>query len=247
MKTVLKKSIKKVLFTIEWYRAAMGNKVTCPICEHTFDHLHTFNARPNALCFHCRSLERDRSLYLYLKSKTDFFSKPVKVLHFAPEISLYPLFRGIPSIDYSTADLMVTLNSYLQVNPDYIMSVTDIKFGDNVFDYIICNHVLDDVDDDHKALTEFYRVLKPGGTAIVSVPLNTIGKTVEFDDTPEKIGLKKKMNISPENQRSYGIDFYERVEEKGFMVTAVSAEDLIPDLKKFAVRKEDLIYICLKK
>lgn len=247
MITAVKKQVKQVLFNWNAFRASFGSSIICPVCAHSYQYLHTFNGRPNAMCFHCRSLERDRSLLLYLKKETEVFTRHMKLLHFAPEISLYPVLKKIKSLDYATADLMVTLNNYLQVYPDHIMSVTDIKFEDQTFDCIICNHVLDDVDDDRKALSEFYRVLKPGGVAILSVPLNTLGETIEFDDTIEKKQLRIKMNISSENQRSYGIDFKGRVEDNGFSVTVVTAADMVEDLNKYAVRKEDVIFVCLKK
>ncbi len=243
----LKKQMKHMLFRWDGLRASFGSSITCPVCKHSYSYLRTFNGRPNAMCFHCRSLERDRSLFLYLTKKTNLFSKPTKLLHFAPEISLYPVLKKTSTIDYTTADLMVTLNSFLQVIPDYEMSVTDIKFDEDTFDVIICNHVLDDVDDDHKALEEFYRVLKPGGLALLSVPLNTLGQTIDFDETEAKKQLRKQMNISAENQRSYGMDFKSRVERHGFLVTAVTAIDLLSEWKENAVRKEDVIFVCLKK
>jgi SAM-dependent methyltransferase len=247
MISALKKQVKHMLFKWQGLRASFGSSVACPVCNHSYSHLRTFNGRPNAMCFHCRSLERDRSLFLYLTIKTSLFTKPTKLLHFAPEISLYPVLKKISTIDYTTADLMVTLNSFLQVIPDYEMSVTDIKFDDGTFDAIICNHVLDDVDDDHKALDEFYRVLKPGGMALLSVPLNTLGQTIDFDETEAKKRLRIQMNISAENQRSYGMDFKGRVEGHGFSVTTVTAIDLVTEWRNNAVRKEDVIFVCLKK
>ena len=245
----LKKRIKHLLFYLEGLYASRKSSVSCPICKHSYSHFYTYNARKNALCFHCRSLERDRSLHIYLEKRTDIFLRPnVKLLHFAPEISLYPVLKRSVAIDYVTADLSVTLNNYLQVVPDYVMSVTDIKFDDNTFDYLICNHVLDDVDDDVKALNEFYRVLKKGGTAILSVPLNlNLAETIEFDESPEKIAWKKNMNISFENKRYYGTDVKVRMEKAGFDVKHLTAAVLVEDMEKHGLRTQDVIYICFKK
>ena len=50
------------------------------------------------------------------------------------------------------------------------MDVTNLACADGLFDGIICNHVLEHVADDSRALAECYRVLKRGGWAILQVP-----------------------------------------------------------------------------
>ncbi|MBC7486855.1 MAG: methyltransferase domain-containing protein [Cytophagaceae bacterium] len=153
-----------------------------------------------------------------------------------------------PNISYYTADWMVTLNSYLQVIPQYIMSVTDIKFDDNRFDYIICSHVLDDVDDDRKALREMYRVLKSGGQAIIAVPADLeMPVTVEFDETPEKKSLKLHLKISAENKRVYGADFIDILAGEGFEVSLILSSSMNDSIRNYALRKSDCLYVCTKK
>jgi SAM-dependent methyltransferase len=51
-------------------------------------------------------------------------------------------------------------------------SVTDLPFGDESFDGAVLGEVLEHVEDDHGALAELARVLRPGGVLAASVPAN---------------------------------------------------------------------------
>ena len=48
--------------------------------------------------------------------------------------------------------------------------VCDMPFDDESFDLVIATDIVEHVDDDRKALSEIYRVLKPGSHAIITVP-----------------------------------------------------------------------------
>ena len=129
--------------------------------------------RENALSPGTNSLERHRLLWLFLKEETDFLSAPKKVLHIAPEQCFYGRFRKMKNLDYTTADLDSPL-------ADIKLDVQNMQLEDNTFDVVFCNHVLEHVPDDLKAMKEIYRVLKPGGMAIMQVPLNpSMAKTHE--------------------------------------------------------------------
>jgi ubiquinone/menaquinone biosynthesis C-methylase UbiE len=52
-------------------------------------------------------------------------------------------------------------------------SVTNLPFGDNTFDLVICSEVIEHVPDDHEAARELLRVTKAGGTMIISTPYNS--------------------------------------------------------------------------
>lgn len=114
-----------------------GNQVSCPICEHHYRKFLPYgrgeNARENALCPNCQSLERHRLMWLYLKEETSFFTKNNKVLHIAPESCFIPRFQKMPNLDYITADLESPL---AQVK----MDIHHIPFKDSTFDVIFCNH-----------------------------------------------------------------------------------------------------------
>jgi SAM-dependent methyltransferase len=123
--------------------------------------------RLNAMCPHCRSLDRERLVYLYLKNKTDVFFRKCTLLHVAPEPNLQKAFQSFLNINYFSIDLDSPL-------AEGKMDITELKFNENSFDAIICNHVLEHVPDDARAMSELYRVLKPGGWAILQVPISKI-------------------------------------------------------------------------
>ena len=146
----------------------MGNALACPICTKQFRKFLPFGVIPrkDAQCPHCGSLERHRLLWLYLQSRTDLFSKSVRLLHFAPEECFQNVFKKSKTMEYISADLYAH-NAMIK------MDITDIKFQDNIFDVVLCNHVLEHIVDDEKAMKELYRVLKPDGFAILQVPIDT--------------------------------------------------------------------------
>lgn len=104
-------------------------------------------AMDNRMCPKCLSLERHRLLWLYLKEKTGFFTDNLKVLHFAPEQPFIKRFRALKNLDYTTADLDSPI-------ADLKIDVTNIDLPDNQYDVVICNHVLEHVNDVNRAFSE---------------------------------------------------------------------------------------------
>src|SRR6266849_5073580 len=146
----------------------------CPCCRAHLRRFRPFGLIPRqeALCPVCESLERHRLIYLYMTKKTDLFvGHPKKMLHVAPEPQLSRLFREADGIDYLSADLSAP-------NAMAKMDIMDIRYPDDTFDVIYCIPILEHVADDRQAMREFYRVLKPGGWAILQVPIPA-GTTVE--------------------------------------------------------------------
>src|SRR5258707_15185241 len=81
------------------------------------------------------------------------------LLHFAPEPGIERLLR--PQIRrYVSADIDPGV-------ADVAVDITDMQFDDGTFDAAICSHVLEHVPDDAAAVSELYRVLRPGGWALV--------------------------------------------------------------------------------
>ena len=162
---------------------SIGEK-QCPICNRTVKMFGPSGTplRYNALCPHCNSLERHRALWLHVNKKKILpESNNIKLLHFAPENCFYNILQNRVA-DYYPVDY----------NPDFPgircrVDITNIPYKDDFFDVIICNHVLEHIIDEERALTEISRILKAEGTAIITVPLNGLDKTFEKPeyDTPE--------------------------------------------------------------
>lgn len=220
----------------------MGNKVECPVCKHSFRKFLPYGytkqtGRNNALCPHCLSLERHRLMYLYLKEKTDFFTKDLKVLHIAPEQCFYKRFRAMENLDYTTGDLESPI-------ADVHFDVQAIPFADETYDVVICNHVLEHVDDDAQAMSEIYRILRPKGFAILQVPQNTESEKTYEDPTITDPLEREKHFLQKDHVRLYGLDYAERLSSIGFKVTADTYANNFSEerAKRFGLPIKEIFY-----
>jgi len=198
----------------------IGNKVECPICLGHFRKFLPYGNRgiDNRLCPKCLSLERHRQLWLYLKNETDFFGTPKRLLHIAPEQPFLKRFKQLNHFDYVTADLESPI-------ADVKMDIQNIPFEDNSFDMILCNHVLEHIKDDLKALRELHRVLRKGGKAIIQIPID-LSRSITFEDSTITDPHKREQIFGQyDHLRVYGTDFPQRFELAGFEVVTVNYTD----------------------
>ncbi len=218
-----------------------GNEVECPICGGHFRKFIPYGygkAGDNRLCPKCLSLERHRLLWLYLKEKTDFFTAPLKVLHFAPEQPFLKRFRILKNLDYTTADLDSPI-------ADLHLDVTAINQPSDTYDVVICNHVLEHVSDANLAFSEIKRILKPGGWAILLVPINPDVDTFE-DPTITDPKERERLFGQYDHVRQFGRDYAEVLERAGFIVDAdrlyFELGDEMCQRNRLARRGEELVY-----
>lgn len=222
-----------------------GNNVECPVCNSRFRKFLPYgrlSSRSNALCPKCLALERHRLIWLYLKRKTDFFTKEAKMLHIAPELCFMDRFEALENLDYITADIESPLAKVK-------MDIHEIPFEDNSVDIIFCNHVLEHVDDDLRALSEMRRVLRPGGWAILQVPFfYPLPKTTYEDKNIIDPKEREKAFGQDDHVRMYGEDYADRLASSGFNVVE---ERIIEELSeqevtRFALPKNEIIYKVVK-
>ena len=221
-----------------------GNKYTDPIDGKSFKTFLPYGyggQRNNALSPSTLSLERHRLLWLYLNNETKFFTDYLKVLHFAPEQAFYKRFRSMKNLEYITTDL----NSPLA---DVKADICNLPFKDNEFDVILCNHVLEHIPDDTKAMQELYRVLKPGGFGIFQIPQDLTRAMTFEDDTITDKKERAKIFGQYDHVRIYGKDYFNKLRSIGFKVdevnyTARLSEDMI---KKYCLAKGEIIPVVFK-
>jgi SAM-dependent methyltransferase len=233
------RGIRRIIWLIQ-YR---GKGRYCPVCGKSFSRFKPFGIVPreDAQCVNCQALERHRFLWLFLQKKTDFFNgRPKKMLHIAPEPCFESRFKERLGENYLTADLY---------NPQAMvkMDITDIQYNDQSFDVIYCSHVLEHVQDDKKAMREFYRVLKKDGWAILQVPMTN---EPTFEDSLI-IQPAERLRIfgQEDHVRAYGPDYVDRLRDAGFTVGITRVTDLVDNeeaIRMGLTSASDEIYYCTK-
>ncbi len=221
-----------------------GKNYTDPIDGKSFRSFLPYgyeNPRENVLSPSTLSLERHRLLWLYLKNETDFFTKPLKLLHFAPEQAFYKRFKKLENIEYTTTDL----NSPLA---DVKADICDLPFADNSFDVILCNHVLEHIPNDTKAMQELYRVMKPGGWGIVQIPQDLKRENTFEDDTITDKKERAKIFGQYDHVRIYGRDYFDKLRSVGFTVEEVDYTHVLPkeEVEKYRLAKGEIIPLVSK-
>ena len=221
-----------------------GNEYTDPIDGKSFRKFIPYGynrVRKNALSPSTYSLERHRILWLYLKNETNVFSKKIKLLHFAPEAAFHGIFKKSNNISYDTIDL----NSPLaKIKAD----ICNLPLEDNTYDFILCNHVLEHINDDIKAMSELYRVLKKGGIGIFQIPID-INRDKTYEDSSIKDPKERnKVFGQYDHVRIYGMDYYDRLRSVGFSVEQIKyADNLTKDeIKKYCLNSNEIIPVCKK-
>lgn len=202
-----------------------GKKYTDPIDGKSFRTFLPYgyeNPRKNVLSPSTLSLERHRLLWLYLQHETDFFTHPHNVLHIAPEQAFYKRFKKLRHLNYTTADL----NSPLA---DVKADLCHLPFGDHTFDVIFCNHVLEHIPDDTKAMQELYRVLQPGGWGIFQVPQDLKREKTFSDDSITDTKERTRVFGQYDHVRIYGRDYFDMLRSVGFTVEEVQYTQKLSD------------------
>ena len=197
--------------------------------------------RENVLSPSTLSLERHRLFWLYLKRETGFFSAPAKVLHFAPEQAFYDRFRKMENLDYTTTDL----NSPLA---DVKADICDLPFENDLYDYIFCNHVLEHIPDDTKAMQELYRLLRPGGMAILQIPQDLSRQETFEDDTITDRKERAKIFGQYDHVRIYGRDYFDKLRSVGFRVSEIdyTAQLHADEVDKYRLADGEILPVCYK-
>ena len=250
MKTLLNLVPRPWLIQLSiWFRPLIklyfkGDQFTDPIDGSSYRKFLPYgyqNLRQNALCPGTLSLERHRLLWLYLDRKTTFLTDSIRVLHIAPEQVFYKKFKSFSHWDYTTSDLHSPL-------ADVKADICALPFEDNSYDFILCNHVLEHIPNDLKAMEELYRVLKPGGTAILQVPLEEDRENAFEDDAITDQQERTRIFGQYDHVRVYGQDYYSRLEKVGFKATAVDfiKEISATEVKHFALPTERIPVVTKK-
>ena len=227
----------------------VGKGKECPVCgcrRRKFLPYGYVSQRENALCPNCLALERHRLLWLWLLRESDLGRGAMalpRMLHIAPEVALMRKFRKMYAREaerYVTADLESPL-------ADIHFDVQQIPLPDGSFDAIICNHILEHVEDDGKALRELFRVMKPNGWGVILSPVDESRATTFEDDSITDPDERTRIFGQYDHRRIYGRDYAARLEAAGFEVAVIDYREAftareqalyaLPDEKLYIVHK----------
>ena len=221
-----------------------GNNFTDPIDGKSFSKFLPYgyeNPRENVLSPSTLSLERHRLLWLFLKKETNFFTENLKVLHFAPEQAFYKRFKKLQNLEYTTTDL----NSPLA---DVKADICNLPFAENTYDVILCNHVLEHIPNDQKAMQELYRVMKVGGWGIFQIPQDLNRASTFEDDSITDKKQRAKIFGQYDHVRVYGRDYFDRLRVFGFTVEEIryTTHFSKAEVEKFRLAEDEIIPLVRK-
>ena len=249
-KTILNLVPRPLLIKLSyWVRPILalyyrGKTYTDPIDNKSFRKFLPYgyeNPREGVLSPSTLSLERHRLLWLYLKNETNFFTDTLKVLHFAPEQAFYKRFKKLENITYTTTDL----NSPIA---DVKADICQLPFGDDSYDVILCNHVLEHIPDDTKAMEELHRVLKPGGWGVFQIPQD-LNREKTFEDNAIT-DRKERARIfgQYDHVRIYGRDYFNKLRSIGFKVDEINYTEALGTnaIAKFRLASGEIIPLVRK-
>ena len=178
-----------------------------------------------------------------LKNETDFFdaSRSKKVLHMAPEQCFLGRFKKLKHINLITADLYSPI---VDVKAD----ICNLPFKDDAFDIIFCNHVLEHIEDDKKAMQELYRVLKKGGFGIFQIPQDYSRETTYEDFSITSPEERAKHFGQYDHVRVYGSDYFDRLRSVGFNVKEINYSTKLSEKKVdvYRLMQNEILPVCYK-
>jgi len=214
-----------------------GDEVYCNCCDASYSGY----LPPYRECPGCGAQARQRLMFFFLKNKTDIFTKPHRVLHFAPEASLEKLLRKSANINYLSADL----ESHRAMES---IDMTHIGYPEGTFSAILCSHVLEHIPQDLTAMAELYRVLARGGWAILQVPLDYNREKTYEDFSVTNPQERARLFGRFDHCRIYGRDYKDRLEQAGFDVTVDKYVQTFSadEVEKYGLEDWENVYFCRK-
>ena len=180
-------------------------------------------------------------VYWYITKKTNILnaSKNIRLLHVAPEKYLQKILKSSSHIEYISGDLNPSTDC------DIRLDITDMNLEDNFFDVVICGHVLEHIRDDRKAMSELFRILKPGREAILQAPISKYNKETFEDSSIVLLEEREKYFGQKDHVRICGKEYKNRLESVGFKVYLFDIKMFlgIKKIKKYGLNREEILYI----
>ncbi|MBO7342499.1 MAG: methyltransferase domain-containing protein, partial [Alistipes sp.] len=128
---------------------------------------------------------------------------------------------------------------------DMHFDVQQIRLKDGEMDAIICNHIMEHVEDDRLAMRELYRILRHGGWGVVLSPVEREREHTFEDDTITDKDERTRIFGQYDHRRIYGRDYADRLREAGFEVMVIPYKDSFTpaEQERYALTDEDLYVV----
>lgn len=244
----------------DWIKINLFGSTRCNICNNTtdfrsieeglgaqlrdkgfpysLDDFETLNYK-HYLCQLCQSSDRDRLYKLYFDKYP--LKKHTRLLDFAPSTALQSCLKKIKNVEYRSADL------YMK-EVDDVVDITDMDlYSDESFDFFVCSHLLEHVDDT-KALSELYRVLKKGGKGILMTPIIDDDGVFDEDLSLNDISERWRRFAQDDHVRLYSKRvFLDRVSNSGFHINQLTSRNFSSRLfRTYGISEKSVLYIVEK-
>jgi SAM-dependent methyltransferase len=206
----------------------------CSVCKYKgyFAYNGVQPVTADSLCPGCRSIGRHRQHKLLIDRNPQWLDGK-DLLH----ISAEPCFVQ----DYTRRTKTYVMGDFDPAQGEVAVDIQAIKFPDQTFDAVICHNVIEHVPDDRKALSEFFRVLRPGGVALLSAPLIDAWETTYENPIIETEPQRDLHFGQADHFRIYGRDLYDRIRAVGFDLSVDIACE--PDVARYGLERGETIFI----
>jgi hypothetical protein len=221
--------------------AISGSAFACPVCGGRYRGFLPFglNGRRNARCPGCGSLERHRFMWMHLRDRHRLMQRRLRLLHIAPEQCIHEVLSANPALRYVSVDMF-------DPAADRTADLTALPFGDASFDFAICSHVLEHIEDDRAAIAELFRVLAPGGRAVVMVPIEMDRPETYEDASINTADGRDKAFGHPYHVRICGADYPDRLRREGFEVELIYSRSMTPHMRRVWRINKTVLFDCRK-
>ena len=196
-----------------------GKEVNCLVCDFKA------NSFKNGRCYKCDSLPRIRLIPFSINHFR--LGNNERLLHVAPNIQEYNFIKR--QYKFKVYDRL-NINASKHIN--IVQDLTKTTLVDNQYDLIIIWHVLEHIPNDFDAIKEMYRVLKPDGKLLVSVPIFPHGNEKTYEPKELERSQYNTVHGHPDHCRSCGLDYYLRFEDVGFKTQTLHSKDIDENTKR---------------
>lgn len=232
-------AVKRVISRIKFSKYK-GTGFLCNVCGHSYeyfvDDLPSAENRSaleknsvvagygkNIICPNCGSTARERLVLIMLNEHFAVFGK--KVLHLSPEKYIYD-FLKMKAAEVITADLHPGFYKHINAKTQEA-DLLKLPFGDEIFDLVVGNHILEHIPNDSKALSEIYRVIKRGGRAILQVPYSESNSSTLENPVINNAKEQSRLFGQKDHVRIYAFNNYvDRLRKAGFKVNVLRSSEL---------------------